>query len=625
MDGWMDECCDTKQGYRNPTHFSMVRLTHSLDPSPHVTADSGGLVLARLGSLAGVCLPSASPSKAGGTQKEAAVAMAVVNSDGDDDEGTSPFNEGYGTRRALPRDLSLKSGLCFEAARPFDWCRAVPAHLEAEGMLQHLKEAAGVAPTAASDEEEDESGLGGLRSRDEALAQWVAASYYYAHPADRLPQPQHLALQQVRRQVEGAFAPRDAAPVAATAWQPQGGEGEAPAAQPAGAVGALYRRLREWEEAFRHLYGLYRHDPAASFYLVAPDFTVAFTREEAKGKKEGESDDESLGRLTAEVDALLSQNDDDNDAPAAAGGGEARGTTDGDDDEEEEEEEEGEEEEAGPRLKAVISTSKRWLRERLRAAGVRFRVPLAPDAAARDKDVGPAPDVRAELEALLRHDVGVGGHATVELQVTTRRRPVAGGSEIPRHRSQLVVEGALGVHGLFTFLSDLGNDLAPSAVGDVPRLLALKPFAHGVLGRLQVAANTPVQRTLLAATQGGGGMETVYQLRLRGPVLPSQLRRLAGVVHYFNTTTAETGGAVAVPAPAPKPKGAMAEGDWTLTMDVAPGTEAFNNSGAAAEAEKEKKGAMSMKEVRYHAAKGRFVTIRMTAPSSSSSLSSRPR
>ncbi len=571
------------------------------------------MVLARLGSLAGFAFPIGSPRKGTGTALEGMeLDGGLDNSDGE--RGASPFNEGYGTRRTLPRDLSLKSGLCFEAARPFDWSRAVPAHLEAEGMMQHLREAAGV---AKAKDEEQEQGEGGPRTRDEALAAWVAASYYYTHPADRLPAPQHLPLQQVRRQMEGAFAPRDAPPVAASAWQPQGGEGGGgEAAQPA-AVKALYRRLREWEEAFRHLYGLYRHDLtlAASFYMVAPDFTVAWTRDEQprKTKKtttEGE-DDKSMKTLTAEVEALLSQDEDEEEGQ---GEGSSRSTSG-------EEEEDEEDEEAGPRLKAVISTSKRWLRERLRAAGIPFTMPLAPDAAARDTDEGPAKDVREELDALRRQDWGVGGHGTVQLEIIDRRRrPKAnagggGSGEVPRHRSQLVVSGALAVHGLFTFLADLAHSLAPSAVGDVPRLLALKPFAHGTLGRLQVAANTPVQRTLLEAAAGGGGMETVYQLRLRGPVLPSQLRRLAGVVHYFNNTAeaAKGAGAGAVP------KGAMAEGDWSLTMEVAPGTEAFNNGGWQGEEGEE---AMSMKEVRYHAEKGRYVTIRMTAPSPSSSSSS---
>jgi hypothetical protein len=349
--------------------------------------------------------------------------------------------------------------------------------------------------------------------------------------------------------------------------------------------------------------------------MVAPDFTVAWTREENKKqqqpKKKAAEEAGEMGKLLAEVEALLPSDDDEEEQEEAQGGSsQTRGVVPASHDDEEEDEEE------GPRVKAVISTSKRWLRERLRAAGIPFEMPLAPDAAARDTDEGPAPDVRAELEALLRHDWGVGGHATVDLQIISRRRrPMAnaGGGEVPRHRSQLVVSGALAVHGLFTFLADLGHSLAPSAVGDVPRLLALKPFAHGVLGRLQVAANTPVQRTLLAAAQGG--MEAVYQLRLRGPVLPSQLRRLAGVVHYFINTAEAAAGAGAKGAGAGEvSKGAMAEGDWTLTMEVAPGTEAFNNGRGEQE-----EAAMSMKEVRYHAEKGRYVTIRMTAPSPSSS------
>lgn len=469
-------------------------------------------------------------------------------------------------------------------------------------MLQHLREAAGV--VAGHDEDVEAEGIAtGLRTRDEALAAWVAASYYYAFPADRLPAPQHLALQQVRRQVDaGVFAPKDPPPVAAGAWQPQGGEsGGGEAAAPA-VTGQLYRRLREWEEAFRHLYGLYRHDAGTAFYLVAPDFTVAWTRKATRageaGKMDDGDDDSSLGKAVAEVGALLSGDEEEEDEGKASA---VPGT-------------EEEDEEEGPyKLKAVISTSKRWLRERLRAAGVPFRLPLAPDAAARDQEDGPAPDVRAELEALRRHDLGVGGHATVELQVAgVRRRRGPGGGEIPRQRSHLVVEGALGVHGLFTFLSDLGNSLAPSAVADVPRLLALKPFAHGSLGRLQVAANTPVQRTLMLG--GEGGMETVYQLKLRGPVLPAQLRRLAGVVHFFNREGLV--GDEPTAQPPQRAKGAMAEGDWSLTMEVAPGTEAFNNhDGGKGEGGGEGDGGMmSMKEVRYHAGRGRFVTIRMTAP-----------
>ena len=387
------------------------------------------MVLARLGSLAGFAFPIGSPRKGTGTALEGMeLDGGLDNSDGE--RGASPFNEGYGTRRTLPRDLSLKSGLCFEAARPFDWSRAVPAHLEAEGMMQHLREAAGV---AKAKDEEQEQGEGGPRTRDEALAAWVAASYYYTHPADRLPAPQHLPLQQVRRQMEGAFAPRDAPPVAASAWQPQGGEGGGgEAAQPA-AVKALYRRLREWEEAFRHLYGLYRHDLtlAASFYMVAPDFTVAWTRDEQprKTKKtttEGE-DDKSMKTLTAEVEALLSQDEDEEEGQ---GEGSSRSTSG-------EEEEDEEDEEAGPRLKAVISTSKRWLRERLRAAGIPFTMPLAPDAAARDTDEGPAKDVREELDALRRQDWGVGGHGTVQLEIIDRRRrprPTRAAAEAGRSR-----------------------------------------------------------------------------------------------------------------------------------------------------------------------------------------------
>ena len=41
-----------------------------------------------------------------------------------------------------------------------------------------------------------------------------------------------------------------------------------------------------------------------------------------------------------------------------------------------------------PQLKAVVSTSKRWLRARLREAGIKFTVPLAPDAEQKDQDEG---------------------------------------------------------------------------------------------------------------------------------------------------------------------------------------------------------------------------------------------
>lgn len=41
-----------------------------------------------------------------------------------------------------------------------------------------------------------------------------------------------------------------------------------------------------------------------------------------------------------------------------------------------------------PQLKVIISSSKRWLRNRLREAGIKFIVPLAPDAEENDKDEG---------------------------------------------------------------------------------------------------------------------------------------------------------------------------------------------------------------------------------------------
>jgi hypothetical protein len=448
----------------------------------------------------------------------------------------------------------------------------------------------------------------------------------------------------VRKQMENTFT-RDPAPVVGVEEGGNGGGGggnNKQTQQPDQAM-MLYKRLRQWEEAFRHLYTLYRHDPSLTFYLQAPDFTVVWTREE-----EGE------------------------------GGREQGGDGMEYDDVEVEEAEEGGREE-GPRLKVIISHSKRWLRARLREADIPFSVPLAPDAEARDNEEAVLPPLASaaataggggsrtprgkegaeeELQELLSSVTGqmAGGMGMVEMQ--SRRRPKHL-KDLPRQRSQLLLKGHEAVHGLFTFLLDLESGLGPSSVADVPRLLADRPFMHGSMQRLQVAFSGQVQRTLLRGVggkrgryfeeeegegeegeeeeeaeeegkEGGmGGMETVYQLKLRGPVLPGQLRRLAGVVHFLQREQQQQqqGGAGreggAVVGRRKKQKTSASGGGWSLVMESLVGTEAFNlqeggreggvggggGGGGGRGGELGRTQLRSLKEVRWSAEKETFAVI----------------
>ena len=575
--------------------------------------------LARLGSLAGMRLElqDSSPERHahGGGVKEMVPA-------------SSPFNEGYGTRRRLPHDFSLKSSLCFESARPFNWCRAIPGSAEAKGMLRHLRESIDPPSSPSPQPQEDDASAAPCAklpaSFDEALETWVAASLSYAHPAEPLAVSMHLPLQMVRKRMENAFA-RDPAPVIGVEEGANGGGGggnNKQTQQPDPAL-MLYKRLRQWEEAFRHLYTLYRHDPSLTFYLQAPDFTVVWTREEDGGGGRDEGGDKMEY-----------------------------------DDVEEEEGEEGREE--MPRLKVVISHSKRWLRARLREADIPFSVPLAPDAEARDNEEATLPHITAtaggggsdrirggkegaeeELQELLSSVTGqmAGGMGMVEMQ--SRRRPKHL-KDLPRQRSQLLLKGQEAVHGLFVFLLDLESGLGPSSVADVPRLLADRPFMHGSMQRLQVAFNGQVQRTLLHGSGGGvggkrgryfadeeeeeegeeegmGGMETVYQLKLCGPVLPRQLRRLAGVVHFLQQQEQQKGREGGVGEERwKKQRTSGSGGDWSLVMESLNGTEAFNlqeggreggGGGGGRGGELGRTQMRSLKEVRWSAEKEVFAVI----------------
>ncbi|GAB5033192.1 Hypothetical protein NocV09_01201450 [Nannochloropsis oceanica] len=572
--------------------------------------------IARLGSLAGMRLELQDSSPERHTHGDGVNEMVPA----------SPFNEGYGTRRRLPHDFSLKSSLCFESAQPFNWCRPIPGSAEAKGMLRHLRESIDPpSPPSPQPQEDDGSAVPCARppaSFDEALEIWVAASLSYAHPAEPLAASMHLPLQMVRKTMENAFA-RDPAPVVGVDEGANGGGGggnNKQTRQPDPAL-MLYKRLRQWEEAFRHLYTLYRHDPSLTFYSQAPDFTVVWTREEDGG---GGRDEVGDGM---EYDGVKEER--------------GKGGT-----------------KEVSQLKVVISHSRRWLRARLREADIPFSVPLAPDAEARDNEEATLPHITVmagggnsdriprgkvgaeeELQELLSSVTGqmAGGMGMVEMQ--SRRRPKHL-NDLPRQRSQLVLKGHEAVHGLFNFLLNLENGLGPSSVADVPRLLADRPFMHGSMQRLQVAFNGQVQRTLLQGSggdargkrgryfadegeedegeeKGMGGMETVYQLKLCGPVLPGQLRRLAGVVHFLQQD--RKGKEVGVGKNRwKKQKTSGSGGDWSLVMEPLNGTEAFNLQEGGREGEVGGGGRggelgrtrmRSLKEVRWSAEKEMFAVI----------------
>ena len=570
--------------------------TAAAAPSGPVLDDS--LLMARLGSLAGarLDLPDAasSPRAAGGAH------------DDDASSSSSPFNEGYGTRPHLPHDFSLKSSLCFESVRPFDWCRAIQGSIEGNGMLRHLRESTQpvlLAPAQPQEDGEEASTL--PQTAEEALETWVAASMYYAQPAEPLAPTMHLPLQMIRKRMNDSFT-RDAPP---TVSMEEHGSKQQQQNQQGDQALQLFKRLRQWEDAFRHLYTLYRHDPSLSFYLQAPDYTVVWTREEEQEEEKEEKEEGGDDDDTRSTPRLVE-----------------------------------------PRLKVVISHSKRWLRARLREAAIDFTVPLAPDADARDHEeaapgagivldtaadpTAPTPAANGgaeeELQELLSSVTGqmAGGMGMVEMQ--SRRRPKHL-KDLPRQRSQLVLRGHVAVQGLFTFLLDLENGLGPSQVADVPRLLADRPFLHGAMQRLQMAFVGKVQRTLLkkkgeedadedyyGASLKGPGMETVYQLKVRGPVMPTQLRRLAGVVHYMQRRQRAEEGCREKEKADEEEK----DQDWSLVMESLNGTEAFNHgrgkkklAGGGGKGGGRGGGAdvRSLKEVRWSAEKKLFAVITVSS------------
>lgn len=574
-------------------------------PFPAAGADTD-LVLARLGSLGDIRLhsPVASPKHAQDMEGEDGETMAL----------SSPFNEGYALCRGLPEDASLKSGLCFESARPFDWCRAISGAIEANGMLCHLRESLLPTPTPSLPREGGALEAG-LVSVEAALETWVAASFLYVYPLEPLDTSLHLPLHVVRKRMENAFV-RDPISVSGTEIGRKQDQAQNEAIR-------LYKRLREWEEAFRHLYTLYRHNPSLTFYLQAPDFTVVWTREEEGARAEEGRDGESECHL-----------------------------------------------------KAVVSHSKRWLRSRLREAGIAFDVPLAPEAEVRDMcetfsfagsdSVGKygresqgattkgaqgkdgmqdnAKGAEEELELLLSSMTGqlAGGAGMVEMESRRRAKHL---KDLPQRRSQLVLRGHLAVHGLFSLLLDLENGMGPTQVGDVPRLLAGRAFMHGAMQRLKVTFNGQVQRSLGMGARGGRevdtrgmglddteevqggwrethaegvGMETVYQLKLRGPVLPEQLRRLAGVVHFMQLRDAKKeveqkgkGVQEGIAQAKAGERDTSRRGDWSLIMESLHGTEAFNYrvGGDCTRGRVSHDHVRCVKEVRWSAEKHMFAVI----------------
>lgn len=71
-------------------------------------------------------------------------------------------------------------------------------------------------------------------------------------------------------------------------------------------------------------------------------------------------------------------------------------------------------------------------------------------------------------------------------------------------------------------------------------------------------------------------MEAVYQLKVRGAaILPFALRQLCRVVHHMHGNTAEPVGGMAEEKEEEE-SAAAGQRDWSVLMEVVPGTEAFN-------------------------------------------------
>jgi hypothetical protein len=116
----------------------------------------------------------------------------------------------------------------------------------------------------------------------------------------------------------------------------------------------------------------------------------------------------------------------------------------------------------------------------------------------------------------------------------------------------------------------------------------------------------------------GVGMETVYQLKLRGPVLPEQLRRLAGVVHFMQLRDArkeveqkEKGVQEGIAQAKAGERDTSRRGDWSLIMESLHGTEAFNYrvGGDCTRGRVSHDHVRCVKEVRWSAEKQMFAVI----------------
>jgi hypothetical protein len=199
---------------------------------------------------------------------------------------------------------------------------------------------------------------------------------------------------------------------------------------------------------------------------------------------------------------------------------------------------------------ALLSPSTRGLRSRLAAAGVRFTMPLAPDA-----DVG-ADGALRELQEYERANPGStriygGAHAGA-----------AGVDHTPS--SALIILGQLPVHALFNFLH---NFRPADSSRDVPLLLAGAPFEHACIAPLRLVAGARQRLEPHGAALGAGaGGDGVMSSR-REVVFHATVRSAAGAVVPIGPWTISRLCEVL--------RGSQ-DGEFAARFDAAPHTPAFN-------------------------------------------------
>jgi hypothetical protein len=159
---------------------------------------------------------------------------------------------------------------------------------------------------------------------------------------------------------------------------------------------------------------------------------------------------------------------------------------------------------------ALLSPSTRGLRARLAAAGVRFAMPLSPDA-----DAG-ADGALRELQEYERANPGStriysGAHAGA-----------AGVDGTPS--SALVISGQLPVHALYNFLH---NFRPADSSRDVPMLLAGAPFENACIAPLRLVAGARQRLEPHGASLGAAHADGVMSSR-REVVYHATVRAAAG-------------------------------------------------------------------------------------------------